>query len=96
MFDRDKAEAEFLAGTISAADEAELRNVTAALNWFALTKIRDKSKCAAFLKDKSPVEILLWMMRSGDLDPQTRAQCAIALLPYQPDKKDAIESTGQT
>lgn len=44
-----------------------------------------------FLKDKSPMDVLLWLMRVGDLDPATRAQCAIALLPYMHPKIRAID-----
>lgn len=49
-----------------------------------------------FLKDKSPEEVLLWMMRCGDTDPQTRARCAVALLQYQSEGKDAIKPADQT
>lgn len=96
MFDSDKAVDEFLAGTISKTDEAELRRVTSTINWFDMHAKRDNAQRAAFLKGKSPREVLLWLMRSGDTDPRTRAQCAIALLPYPPEEKDAIKPEGQT
>lgn len=96
MFDRDKAEAEFFSGTISSEDEAELRSVTSPANWLNMLEIRDQGQRQAFLRDKSPQEVLLWMMRAGDTDPKTRTQCAIALLPYMPDKKDGIGLEGQT
>lgn len=36
MLDRDKAEAEFLAGTISEKDKRELYNMTGATHWSSL------------------------------------------------------------
>lgn len=96
MFNQDKAVTEFLAGTISPADETELRHNLNSGNWFELIERRDKPRRAAFLKDKSPTDVLLWLMRAGDLDASTRAQCAIALLPYMPPKKDDIEPPNQT
>lgn len=95
MFDRDKAEEELVAGTISEADEHELRSITSPQNWFNMLAIRDNAQRVAFLRDKSPRDVLLWLMRSGYTDPKTRAQCAIALLPYPSEGKDDIKPEGQ-
>jgi hypothetical protein len=40
---------------------------------------------AEFLKDKSPIEVLYWIMRAGDVPLDIRTQVAIALLPYAKD-----------
>jgi hypothetical protein len=56
-----------------------------------LKKLEDEAaKRTAFLKDKSPMEILLWMMRSGNCDPRIQADIGIALLPYHHPKVRSV------
>jgi hypothetical protein len=91
VVDRERLEAEFLAGTISEGDEKELRNLLAPGSWFELLERRDQPKRAAFLKDAPPAKVLLWIMRSPTSTPELMAQCAIALLPHMPPDKHDIE-----
>lgn len=81
---------------LSAEETRELQHGLSSLNWFELVTKKEGRQRREFLKDKSPMDVLLWLMRAGDTDPNTRATAAIALLPYMHAKKDAIEPPDQT